>query len=550
MTSRFTRSRKPALRSSIDIWSVRSDPTHPQNQPQISFPTTSSSASPSPAGSPAAQGSPAAFSSAYSSPKSTTYDSPTFTSPDGSLTWRDSDGPAKSPSQRRKDMQREVLVRQATVGTLILTIIILGTIYSFSLSDISESPAAVRRKSSPPPNVSVLGSALGRKPPPSFRDNLVATSKYVTSPQHGGFAHQVMSMYHLTYIAGALDRTPLIPPFYIPARGHRPQELIPASQVYDFDRFRNSVNVQPVDWAEVQPKPDPAKPEQLGCWVGPKTDRDDLIERTSWMRMLGLDPSFFPLRVPASAKKDPADRVNDFGSAVEFLSAFDADVSAKDGLIDQALHTSSVTTISENAHKDPEQQVFCVDHTLYHTVGVEAHLDQHEHTAFLSHGRQLYFNQELDEAGSDVIAFVLGHRLPFIAVHVSARAACVKKDGPDGPCSYSLANYIASVERVRLLAASNGRKSREQRHTVRALSVLVSTDVTDIGFLGEIVNQGWSLLDHNDVEIRQRYGSWAPAVIESVVHSRANAFVGTKDCSESTLAALRVRAWRQAPVEL
>lgn len=147
---------------------------------------------------------------------------------------------------------------------------------------------------------------------------------------------------------------------------------------------------------------------------------------------------------------------------------------------------------------------------------------------------------------------MLGHRGPFVSVHISATADCIKRDGDSGPCSYSLLKYMASVERVRVLAgAAAGRKTtREQRHQIRALNVLVSTDVTDIGFLGEIVNLGWSLLDHSDGEIRQRYGAHAPDIIESVVHSRAAAFVGTKDCSESKLAALRVRAWRTGPVEL
>lgn len=383
-----------------------------------------------------------------------------------------------------------------------------------------------------------------------------------------------MSLYHLTYLSGVLGRTPIVPPFFIDPIADRPQILLPASQVFDMDRFRTSVNVSAIDWNDVQAHVEGAKLEQLGCWIASVADEPEIAERTAAMQYLGLEPSFFPLRVP-SPTPVVGERSNDlkceflplspspsiFGThlsllppqpaAYSFLAAFDGDASAKEGLIDQALHSSSALTLSNKAHQNPEQHLFCVDHSLFHTASVVSHLDQYEHTAFRSHGEKLRFNHDLDEVGGDVVAFVLGHRAPFVVVHISARADCVRADGSsDGPCTYSLLKYVTSVERVRVLAGAAGRKTREQRHQIRALNVLVTTDITDIAFLGEIVNLGWSLLDHHDHEVGLRFGKWAPSIVESVVHSRAAAFVGTKDTSESTIAALRVRAWRNGPVEL
>lgn len=95
-----------------------------------------------------------------------------------------------------------------------------------------------------------------------------------------------------------------------------------------------------------------------------------------------------------------------------------------------------------------------------------------------------------------------------------------------------------------------GKKTREQRHSVRALSVVVSTDIVDLGFKGELAAAGWTLLDYEDLELRQRWGTWLPEIMDGVVQSKAAAFVGTRGSPQSTLAALRVHSWRSGPTEL
>lgn len=159
---------------------------------------------------------------------------------------------------------------------------------------------------------------------------------------------------------------------------------------------------------------------------------------------------------------------------------------------------------------------------------------------------------ELQETALDVVAFLLGHRGPFMAVHISAEARaqeCALRSEED--CFPRVGHYTEAVERVRTIAMTMGKKNREQRHHVRALSVVVSTDVTDLGFKGELAAAGWTILDYEDMELRQRFGdSWLPAVMDQVVQSKAAAFVGTRGSPESTLSALRVRTWRSGPTEL
>ena len=242
-----------------------------------------------------------------------------------------------------------------------------------------------------------------------------------------------------------------------------------------------------------------------------------------------------------------------------FISSFEKDKSAQDGLIEQALHTASVATLTADSapHTEPESHVFCIDHTLYRpehptTAHSTTHLDPRDHTAFHLHGKDLHFVPELQETALDVVAFLLGHRGPFMAVHISAEARaqeCALRREED--CYPRISHYLEAVERVRTIAMTVGKKNREQRHSARALSIVVSTDIADLGFKGELAAAGWTLLDYEDLELRERFGNhWIPDVMDQVVQSKASAFVGTRGSPESTLSALRVKAWRSGPTEL
>lgn len=225
---------------------------------------------------------------------------------------------------------------------------------------------------------------------------------------------------------------------------------------------------------------------------------------------------------------------------------------------------STVTTLTASTHTDPENHVLCFDHTLYRpehptTSHTTTHLDPRDHTAFHTHGKALHYLPELQDAALDVVSFVLGNKAPFIAVHIDAKAQAAEcalrhQDAhAEADCAVPKLNtYVQAIERVRILAARGGSKkqSREQRVQARASSVLVTTDVTDLAFKGEIAGAGWTLLDFDDLELKQRLGQWPSAVIEGVVHSKAAAFVGTRGSSLSTLSALRVREWRSGPTEL
>ncbi|KAI5480770.1 hypothetical protein MNV49_007176 [Pseudohyphozyma bogoriensis] len=581
MTTRVNRSRvRPqTLRGGdggLNVWLEQHspDPTRttfssPSAQPFVSFPASD----PSPNHTPSPQFPPTSASSptplfANSSPKATP-PAPPPAEYKPRLQWRDSKVFPKPPMVRRREQQVDVWIRRVVMGVLVVCVIIVGGVYYSQGAPPpvhDENPMQTRLEKALAKQTGVLSAFKSKSP--SFRDSLVASQRYIISPQHGGFAHTTMGLYHLTYLSTILGRTPLVPPFTFDSHHHSSSSSkhptpapLAISNVYDVERFRNAVNVSMVDWKDIQPleEEDMKRKEPLGCWVA-QMPLEELTERSEGLNELGLDPSFYTLRI-GGPRGSAGQQLNDLQIAYAFLSGFDADPAAQAGLIDQALHTSSAVTLSKNNHHDPEQHVFCVDHSLFHTTSSSrasshAHLDQYEHTAFKAHGVALRFVPELDDVANDVISFVLGEKQPFVGAHISASGECFKGNKDASGCIRQLLRYVEAVDRVRALSAKRHggnhgmKKTREHRHSARTLPVIVTTDVTDIGFLGEIVNLGWTLLDYNDLEVRQHFGTWPREVIESVVQSKASGFVGTKDCPESTLDALRVRAWKNGAVEL
>lgn len=260
-----------------------------------------------------------------------------------------------------------------------------------------------------------------------------------------------------------------------------------------------------------------------------------------------------PSPSPSAAETDSLDLAPETHG---FLARFDKDLSAQTGLIEQARHIAAAGLSKHDAV--PEDQVFCIDHTLYRpehptTKHSTTHLDPRDHTAFFKHGRHLHFAPEIHETAGEIVAHLLGHKHSFLAVHISASARaseCKLLNEPDR-CEANLLDYQRAVSRVKhVVAQTAGRKNRENRHAAKNLSVVVSTDIKDLAFLGELANLGWTVLDYEDLEIRERFGRWDPQLMDQAIESRASGFVGTRGSAQSTISALRVRTWRSGPTEL
>ncbi|BGP48290.1 hypothetical protein JCM10450v2_004162 [Rhodotorula kratochvilovae] len=573
------RSRRPAAihdSSELDIRFDAPPPSPParqqQQQPDFSFPTVSSAAYSPPPSPPPKEAPPTAAKGGFYSKSSSIKQAREYKSTLGNggslatpntgrpLQWRDK-GQEMARLRKKAATEQGYSVQQIAVGAGTLAALVLVVILWGSTRGKSPIVKHMQRREQ------ILAASLMPTPPhvvkqkavrkhDSFHDELSTDSRYLISPPHGDFAEQTMNLYHLTHLSTALSRIPISHPFLLPnERGVVTQH--PASTIFDMARFSAGTSVAVLDWNDLRPHEaeEAGKTEQLGCWVG-QIGEGDRDERAKKMRLTGLSPSFVPVRL-APAKKD-AGLGDDLKATHAFLSRFDKDTSAKAGLIDQAKHDASISTAGATRHATPENHVFCIDHSLYRpehptTKHSTTHLDPRDHTAFFKHGKHLHFAPEVHETAGDIAAHLLGHRHPFLAVHISARARaseCRLLGQPDR-CAPNLIDYQRAVDRVRHLVASGaGRKSREHRHSARALNVLVSTDVKDLAFLGELTNLGWTLLDYEDLELRERFGHWDAEVMDQAIEARSAGFVGTRGSAQSTLSALRVRSWRSGPTEL
>ncbi|GAA5850377.1 hypothetical protein JCM8547_001852 [Rhodosporidiobolus lusitaniae] len=555
------RNRRPAVvqgSPELDVWLEQSQPDSPQ--PTFSFPAVTSSSPPSP---PPKDHPPPPAKGGFYKNSSSIAKAKAQRAPPAKLNWRDKGQDLARLRKKAAGADDTLSVQQIAAGAGALAFVVMVVI--LFASGRSKSPIVrhmERREqilavSLPVSSTSGTGTPRTARTHDSFRDELSTDSKYLISPIHGDFAEQVMNLYHLSHLASVLQRIPIATPFSLPS----PKELetlqsVPVSTIFDMARFSILTNIAALDWHDLRPHEaeEAGKREQLGCWIGnvPVEVRESRAER---MKEIGIAPSFVPVRV-ALAKGDPG-KGDELKGVHEFINRFDQDASAKSGLIDQARHDSSISS-STYRHKNPENHVFCIDHSLYRpehptTRHSTTHLDPRDHTAFFTHGKHLFFAPDVHETAGEVVAHHLGHHNPFLAVHISAKtrqSECKLLNQPE-KCGIDLSDYSHAVDRVRhLVAAATHRKSREQRHSARTLSVVVSTDIKDLGFLGELVNLGWTLLDYDDLELRERFGAWAPELMDQAIESRAAGFVGTRGSPQSTLSALRVRTWRSGPTEL
>ncbi|SGY20900.1 BQ5605_C016g08165 [Microbotryum silenes-dioicae] len=399
----------------------------------------------------------------------------------------------------------------------------------------------------------LMSVAATMKKHSSFRDELRPGSQHLISPNEGELALQVIDLYHLAHLAMTSSRSVIVTPFNLPAGTAVGPSTVPFSSIFDLQRFKQLTNVEVIDYDEIRPH-DGDSVESLGCWVAPSI-LADVSSRARSMMINGLASSFFPIHsmghvLNSAGEGDSIPRIHDF------LNKFVNDVPAQTGLSQQAIFSQQAQTFIGHKHTVPDAQVMCIDPSLYRpdhpsTTITSDVIEAKDYTAFFSHGRHLYFAAELQETAMDIASFVLGHRGPYISVHISAaaqKARCELEQKPE-ECEPSIAKYVEGVDEVRNLAVAGYKsgKNREHRHSTKSLSVLVSTDISDLGFRGELASLGWTLLEYEDLELVQRFGAWSPEIMDGVIHSSAKGFVGTKGSPKSIVGALRTQAWRQGP---
>ncbi|GAA6060107.1 hypothetical protein JCM10212_003515 [Sporobolomyces blumeae] len=559
-------SRRPAARASpeLDVWyqppAIDHGPsTPPFSQPSFSFPTASSSPPPP---SPPPKEPPKRTKGFYKNSSSIAHARSVTLGQ--KMNWRDKG--QDLAAMRKKALAQNDGVKVSYIATgagafalVLMVVVLMSTNKSPTVAHMKRREVELAAALAPTPVFSPAETAPRKHE--SFRDELATDMHYVTTPQTGDFADQTMNLYHLAHLAAVLQRIPIAMPLSVSSVEHPLQkDQMPVSSIYDMSRFSHTTSITMLDWQDLKPDLDGEKAEKLGCWTG-ALGGPEIQQRAESMWRSGLATSFVPVRVDTSRTKLGETIGDELMATHRFIATFDHDTTAKAGLIEQAKHDRSIQSVGK-ASIDPDDHLLCIDSSLHRpehptTRHSTTHLDPRDHTAFFSHGRHLYFNRTIHDLAGNVVSHLLGHANPFLAVHISAHARsseCRLLNQVDN-CDPRVETYSHAVDRIKhLLALANGhsghRKSREHRHTARSLSVVVSTDVQDLGFIGELTNLGWTVLDYDDLELREKFGSWSPEVLTMAIESRAAGFVGTRGSPQSTLSALRVRTWAKGPTEL
>ncbi|GAA5894253.1 O-fucosyltransferase family protein [Sporobolomyces salmoneus] len=527
-------SRRPAARTSpdLDVWyhpsTSSGDSTPIDQQPTFSFPTASASPPP-PSPPPKETVKKTGFyknSSSIAHARSATIGA--------KMNWRDKG--QDYAALRKKASSQEDGIKASYVATGVGALALVAMVFVLVSTSKNPTVAHMKRREAelaaalaPTPVYSPAEIAV--KKHDSFRDELATDMQYVTTPQTGDFADQTLNLYHLAHLAAVLQRIPIAMPLAVSSLEtplEKPQ--MPVSSIYDMSRFSHTTSIAMLDWQDLKPDLEAEKAEKLGCWTG-ALSAPEVQQRAESMWRSGLATSFVPVRVSTARTKLGETVGDELMATHRFIATFDHDASAKSGLIEQAKHDRSIHSVGR-ASIDPDDHLLCIDSSLHRpehptTLHTTTHLDPRDHSAFFSHGRHLHFNRTIHDLAGNVVSHLLGHRNHFLAVHISARARaseCRLLNQLDH-CEPILEHYTHAVERIKhLLTLANGsaghRKSREH------------------------------LLDYEDLELREKFGTWSPEVLTSAIESRAAGFVGTRGSSQSTLSALRVRTWHKGPTEL
>jgi hypothetical protein len=212
----------------------------------------------------------------------------------------------------------------------------------------------------------------------------------------------------------------------------------------------------------------------------------------------------------------------------------------------------------------PSDQLFCLDTTFflgsrifppaYPTSPPADPLRSYEGHGWIQAGQYLRFSEHLETIADRYLQKLFGvSKLsqipPFITCHIR------RGDFAEARGLTSLDKYTDAIQRVRekidwRMDNPDGWKSpgKGNENFLKGFRggdhpVVVATDeAPSSDFVKTLKNElGWKVIDHDFMETEKQLGGWYPMLIDSVILSRGQSFVGTEWSTFSYLAGLRVK---------
>ncbi|KAG8906219.1 hypothetical protein FRB99_007365 [Tulasnella sp. 403] len=394
-------------------------------------------------------------------------------------------------------------------------------------------------------------------PADSFRHNLRADTKYVTTWNSAGMTNVFQGYVNLIYLAFASGRVAVIPPL-APSPTHlggkKSYHWLNFGRVFDIPRLSVAINSPLLEWADLKRAPynvpwnkhmpplEGVAMDEIGCWSLWEAVKDSGPQRTYMEQFLRLgtakDVSYTP--VPVNTVIQGRYGVHVWGLVDLFYERGRSLALAEPGLNSTLTPHSKVPLL-------PDDHLTCLDdlHIAHSWRISEWEYDMSPAWRFI--GLHTHFTGKVEEAARRLIrrAAKLGAKdaiPPFIAIHARRHdivGDCLEKMKNDTYCYAPLSVYANRVREVR--------EELQERYGVESplatpQFVIVTSDEKDPKWWNEVAKMGWLAIDHAS-DPNPDLAEWQPTVMDSVIQSMAIGFVGSKSSSFSLVSALRVRDW-------
>ncbi|KAF7347626.1 hypothetical protein MVEN_01519500 [Mycena venus] len=361
-------------------------------------------------------------------------------------------------------------------------------------------------------------------PAGSFRDNLRADTKYITSWGSGGWSNDVIS------IIASLCSPVFLPSHFMFNNFGDDHSPLPFGDVFDLPHLRKAIKRPVLEWRDVKASKSIVL-DDIGCWnVWESIQYHDKAPRQSFAPwFLKLDISYTKTPDWIKMKKNfEHDRFSSFWALASL--AFSS-----------KRNTSLVPPLPSPKHNmslAPDEHMLCYDF-LYYVAAHQSHEIELDYSpAWRFVGQHMRWAIRLERLGKQY----LRRTLDFIAVHVRHNDF---KDWcePGVTLEECFAPLSAFQRRVREVQDEiKERKGIEVKH------VIMTSDEKNHTWWRDVDKLGWLGVDHT--RTKELYGHWYPILLDTVIQSKAAGFVGTARSTVSVLATRRVQSWQGGPVRM
>nr|GAT55609.1 predicted protein [Mycena chlorophos] len=387
----------------------------------------------------------------------------------------------------------------------------------------------------------VARTVLRGPPGASFRDALLPNERYITSwGSSAGWSNDVISFIHLIYLGQETNRIAVLPYHTSTHLPWEAQGQLSFGEAFDVPRLAKALGRPVLEWNDIKLwNGTQVTWDAIGCWDLWSKLSEDKAPRESYgvTHRLGLDIAYTP--APDYV------RASDFHVGFSALTTLAWPDSRAVALADT---TEAKPSLGSHHTSPPDEQLLCFDFLYYVGSFHSFEIGLQYSPAWNTVGRHMHWNPSLDRLVDLFLQALFGLAdgttiPPFISIHARhTDFAAYCSPEPGQPCFTSLDAYTQEVERLQ--------KRIFERKGIEVKHVVVTSDETDPSWWAGVKAAGWFVPDHDGLGTADYLGVWYPVLIDAVIQSRGQGFIGTEGSTMSILAARRVEDWQDGEASL